>query len=196
MSITFQCPDCGKKLKAPDTAAGKSSTCPGCGANVTCPDPVYDAEVVETGPPAEPPGFNPFADLEDDKPYGVAKPSPAQDFSTEERRPCPMCGEMILTTAAKCRFCGEVFDSTLKKAKGKKKSKKYSAEDEDIGVAEIALAILCTWIALAVGIFWMAQGKPKGVKLLKVVALVIGISFIIGIVIGFLQVAMQQPGAR
>ena len=24
-----------------------------------------------------------------------------------------MCGEMILTTAAKCRYCGEVFDETL-----------------------------------------------------------------------------------
>ena len=30
-----------------------------------------------------------------------------------------MCGEMILTTAAKCRFCGEVFDPTLKKGKGR-----------------------------------------------------------------------------
>ena len=42
------------------------------------------------------------------------------------RRPCPMCGEMIVATAAKCRFCGEVFDPTLKKAKSKKK-KKYDA---------------------------------------------------------------------
>ena len=36
-----------KKLKAPDKAAGKSSSCPGCGNKVTCPEPVYDAEVVE-----------------------------------------------------------------------------------------------------------------------------------------------------
>ena len=31
MPISFQCPRCGKKLKAPDTAVGKSSKCPGCG---------------------------------------------------------------------------------------------------------------------------------------------------------------------
>ena len=37
MSIAFQCPHCGKKLKAPDSAASKSSKCPGCGETVTCP---------------------------------------------------------------------------------------------------------------------------------------------------------------
>jgi predicted RNA-binding Zn-ribbon protein involved in translation (DUF1610 family) len=194
MSISFQCPDCGKKLKAPESAAGKSSTCPGCGNTVICPDPVYDAEVVDTG--TKPPGFNPFADLDDDRPYGVAKPSPADESSTDSRRPCPMCGEMILTTAAKCRFCGEVFDPTLKNAKGTKKSKKYRSEDQDIGVGEVALAILCTWIALIVGIVWMAQGKPKGAKMLKVVAIVIGLSFVFGLIIGVLQVAMQAPGVR
>lgn len=26
------------------------------------------------------------------------------------RRPCPMCGGMIVVTARKCRFCGEVFE--------------------------------------------------------------------------------------
>jgi predicted RNA-binding Zn-ribbon protein involved in translation (DUF1610 family) len=164
MPITFQCPDCGKKLKAPDTAAGKSSTCPGCGANVTCPDPVYDAEVVEMGPPAEPPGFNPFADLDDDKPYGVAKPTPSQESSTEERRPCPMCGEMILTTAAKCRFCGEVFDPTLKKAKKKKKSKKHAPEDEELAGSEIVFGLLCSGLACIFGLVWLIQGKPKGLN--------------------------------
>ncbi len=47
MAISFSCPRCGKKLKAPDNAAGKSSKCPGCGSPVTCPEPVYDAELVE-----------------------------------------------------------------------------------------------------------------------------------------------------
>ena len=38
---------------------------------------------------------------------------------------------MIVATAAKCRYCGEVFDPTLKKAKSKKKKKKrYDPEDE------------------------------------------------------------------
>jgi rubredoxin len=30
-----------------------------------------------------------------------------------DRRPCPMCGEMIVASALKCRFCGEIFDESL-----------------------------------------------------------------------------------
>ena len=61
MPISFPCPQCGKKLKAPDDAAGKSSKCPGCGGTVTCPEPVYDAEVVEMElAPEKPAGFNPY----------------------------------------------------------------------------------------------------------------------------------------
>jgi predicted RNA-binding Zn-ribbon protein involved in translation (DUF1610 family) len=123
MPISFQCPGCGKKLKAPDKAAGKTSTCPGCGGPVTCPEPVYDADVVEMTP-IESSGVDPYAELGADQPYGVVEPQPAADSSTERRRPCPMCGEMILATAAKCRFCGEVFDPALKKGKGRGGKKK------------------------------------------------------------------------
>ena len=128
MSISFECPQCGKKLKAPGSAAGKSSSCPGCGIKVTCPEPVYDAEVVEMElARAKPKGFDPFADVDDDKPYGVMGPPP-EGSSSDENRPCPMCGEMIVATAAKCRYCDEVFDETIKRSgkaksgKGKKKA--------------------------------------------------------------------------
>jgi predicted RNA-binding Zn-ribbon protein involved in translation (DUF1610 family) len=178
MAISFRCPHCGKKLKAPDNAVGKSSTCPGCGNQVTCPEPVYDAEVVEmTMEPEEAPGFSPFADLDEDKAYGMVEPPRAAEPSTEGRRPCPMCGEMILTTAAKCRFCGEVFDPTLKKAKSKKskKSKSYGPGDEDLSGGEIAVALLCSGIGCIAGLVWMIQGKPKGLKMF-------GISFVMAIV--------------
>jgi predicted RNA-binding Zn-ribbon protein involved in translation (DUF1610 family) len=169
MSISFQCNFCGRKLKAPDSAAGKTSTCPGCGNHVTCPEPVYDAEVVETTrEPAKVPQFNPYADLDDDKPYGLVKPPPAPEPSAEGRRPCPMCGEMILMTAAKCRYCGEVFDPTLKKAKLKKKSKRHSAEDSELTGSEIVLGLLCSGIGCIAGLVWMIQGKPKGLKMMGI----------------------------
>jgi hypothetical protein len=50
------------------------------------PEPVWDAEVVESS---------------------AAEP--------EIRRPCPACGEMIIASAAKCRFCGEIFDEVLRR---------------------------------------------------------------------------------
>jgi predicted RNA-binding Zn-ribbon protein involved in translation (DUF1610 family) len=190
MSISFQCPRCGKKLKAPDNAVGKSSSCPGCGAKVTCPEPIYDAEVVEMQlPPEKPRGFDPYAELDDDQPYGVVAPEPAQQSSDESRRPCPMCGEMIVTTAAKCRFCGEVFDATLKKAKSKKKKKKYDAEDESLTGSEIAVAILCDMIGCVAGLVWMIQGKPKG---LKMVGITIAADVIKSIIYAIFQAASQH----
>jgi predicted RNA-binding Zn-ribbon protein involved in translation (DUF1610 family) len=189
MSISFQCTHCGKKLKAPDNAAGKSSTCPGCGNRVTCPEPVLDAEVVELRQdPEKQSGFDPYADLDPDKPYDVVSPPPAAEPATESRRPCPMCGEMILATAAKCRYCGEVFDPTLKKAKGKK-SKKGSLEDETISVAELVLAVLCSGIGCIVGIVWMIQGKPKGLKMFGLSLMMVVVWNIVNV---FVQMALQR----
>jgi hypothetical protein len=162
MPISFQCSQCGKKLKAPESAAGKSSTCPGCGAKVTCPEPVYDAEVIDLGEPSEPPpGFNAFADLDDDKAHGGAIPSPADEPVTESRRPCPMCGEMIVATAAKCRYCGEIFDSTLKKAKksgGKKGELRKIATSQKSLVMSILVFIL-SYIGLIAATVAM---QPRG----------------------------------
>jgi hypothetical protein len=84
MAISFQCPRCGKKLKAPDSSAGKSSSCPGCGGTVTCPTPGDEDEVVEMQlTPVKPKGFDPFADVEGDKPYGVTKPGPSAEPSDD-----------------------------------------------------------------------------------------------------------------
>jgi predicted RNA-binding Zn-ribbon protein involved in translation (DUF1610 family) len=189
MAISFQCPQCGKKLKAPDSAAGKASTCPGCGGKVTCPEPVYDAEVVEMQlSPEKPKGFDPFADIDDGKPYGVAGPPADAQSSDDNRKPCPMCGEMIVANAAKCRFCGEVFDPTLKKAKSKKK-KKHGPGDEDLSGGEIAAAILCSGIGCIFGLVWMIQGKPKGLKMFGLSFLMVVIWNIANV---FIQVALKQ----
>jgi predicted RNA-binding Zn-ribbon protein involved in translation (DUF1610 family) len=160
MPISFSCPNCGKKLKAPESAAGKSSKCPQCGSPVTCPEPVYDAELVET-PAAMPGGVDPYADLDSDKPYGMVETVPAAATATEARRPCPMCGEMIIATAAKCRFCGEVFDDTIKKLKkggkgGKAKLKSIASAQRNLIISILLQIVL--FVSLIV-IVVMGQGK-------------------------------------
>ena len=147
MPISFLCPQCGKKLKAPDEAVGKSSKCPGCGAKVTCPEPIYDAELADA-PAAGPDGVGPYGDLDPDKPYELAASEPAAAPAEEARRPCPMCGEMILVGAAKCRYCGEIFDPALKKAKG---SRKHGPEAESLTGGDIAVAMLCSGIGCIAG---------------------------------------------
>jgi predicted RNA-binding Zn-ribbon protein involved in translation (DUF1610 family) len=159
MPISFSCPNCGKKLKAPDSAVGKSSKCPQCGSPVTCPEPVYDAELVET-PAAMPGGVDPYGDLDSDKPYGMAESAPAAAMATEARRPCPMCGEMIVATAAKCRFCGEVFDDTIKKVK---KSGKKGKKQELRFIAVTQRYMIIFMLIYLVGILGYVFA-PAGVK--------------------------------
>jgi DNA-directed RNA polymerase subunit M/transcription elongation factor TFIIS len=193
MPISFSCGKCGKKLKAPDHAAGKTSKCPGCGAPVTCPEPVYEAEPIQPEQPDVPEILDdPYGD-DDGTPYGVAEPVEPLPRA-EARRPCPMCGEMILANAAKCRFCGEVFDEGLKKSttkKKKKKKKSYSAEDENPSGADWVAAILCANIGCILGIVYMIQGKPKG---LKVFGISMGMQVVWFIVAFVLQIMNQQQG--
>ncbi len=117
MPISVSCPECGKGLKAPEALAGKQAKCPGCDAVVPIPMAVVDAELIDSPPPlpsqskASPKkpaqAEDEYGDRFDDLDDGEADVS---SESSEKRKPCPMCGEMILATAAKCRFCGEIFD--------------------------------------------------------------------------------------
>ena len=151
MSISVSCDSCGKQLKVKDDAAGKRVKCPGCGKAVQIPqsDDVMDAEADDD---------NPFAggDISSDGP----------DY---DRKPCPACGEMIVNTAAKCRFCGEIFDATLKKSSKAQSGKSGgNATDAAMTTGDWVVAILCSGIGCIAGIVWMIQGKPKGLKMFLV----------------------------
>jgi len=135
--------------------------------------------------PGRSPASNSSADVDDD-PYQLAGPDPAAAPAAEARTPCPMCGEMIVATAAKCRFCGEVFDPTLKKAK---KSRRYGPDDENLTSGDVVVAVLCSGIGCIAGIVWMIQGKPKGGKMLA-------ISFAMNVVWGLVRVALQTAVER
>jgi predicted RNA-binding Zn-ribbon protein involved in translation (DUF1610 family) len=165
--ISVKCPSCGKGLSAPDAMAGKEAKCPACGQPVpiTPPEQVLDAEFVEPAAPAEPAGLGNLADLNQ-----PALPDAAAGDG--ERRPCPACGEMIAASAAKCRFCGEIFDPALKRAE----SKKSGSADDDLTTGDWVLAILCSGIGCLMGIIWLIQGKKKAGKM-------IGISLLAGFLI-------------
>ncbi len=77
-SVQINC-ECGQRLQIPRTTAQSQGRCPKCGAIFEIPP----------DPPATPP------------------PSTTPAESSESRRPCPFCGDMIPSFAVKCRSCGE-----------------------------------------------------------------------------------------
>jgi len=183
MPIRFVCEKCGKNLRAPDGSEGKKVRCPTCDNLQTIPleeEPVYEAEEVAK------------AGQQEDEEEGAENGEQKEDEKDgESRRPCPACGEMILTTALKCRYCGEIFDKTLKRAKKKKKKRRSYGDEEDLTGGDWAVAILCSGIGCIVGLVWALQGKPKGWKMVGVSMLS---SFFWGVVRTVITLAAQQGG--
>lgn len=165
MTMRLVCPGCGKNLQAPDSVAGKPLKCPSCQHVFTAPESVVDAEPtgreeVTAAPPAQ-------ARQRAEEETGYT-PERAEG-GEEERRPCPMCGEMIKAEAAKCRFCGEIFDPELRRIEKRKAQRAKGADiDLDMTGGDWALAILCSGIGCILGVVWLIQGKPKGGKMLGV----------------------------
>lgn len=158
MSIQVKCPSCGTTLRVKDALAGKRVKCPRCANPFRVPqaatEEVYDAEVHQP---------NEFEGLD----FGGFDPSAGE--AVEQRRPCPACGEMIMERAAKCRYCGEILDPELKKRAKKKKKKSRASSgddsDDDMSTGDWLAAVFCSGIACIVGLVWMIQGKPKGLKM-------------------------------
>jgi hypothetical protein len=130
-------------LPGPTPAGAAFAGAPPSGSRTTAP-----ARPRSEPAPAPAGGFDPFADVDDD-PYQLADPGAAESASSEPQKPCPMCGEMILESAVKCRYCGEVFDAKLKRggSKSKKRRKSASASSgstswpRDLGIGVVVLVI-------------------------------------------------------
>ena len=185
MPISVKCSDCGKLLKAPDALAGKKAKCPDCGAIVPIPNAALDAEEMGDEPVSKPKAKKNLVEEDYDSTFDDIADDEANAPLDEsaKRKPCPMCGELIAKTAAKCRFCGEVLDPALRKRA--KKSSSSSSEDELTGV-DIALCVLCSGIGCIVGIVALCRGQSsRGGKM-------IGISLLMQVVWGGINLLIQQ----
>ena len=128
MVINVQCTNCDTRLKVGDEAAGKSGKCPSCGNPVQVPEAIYDAEVVaeEVAEEFDFPGAEPHESGHPParNPVGAASGGPPT-----RRRPCPACGEQVVASAAKCRFCGEILDESIRSTRI---AERGSVDPEDI----------------------------------------------------------------
>src|SRR5260370_19908792 len=135
MSISCECPECGKRLKAAESAACKKAKCPDCGAAV----PIPALKPKKKKPVAEDDEFdlqklNIDAGLEGPVEVGMI--------------PCPMCGEMIKSAAVKCRYCGE----DLGAPKGTKKGKRRKARGDGMP-GTIIVAVIVEFLFILLNIF-------------------------------------------
>jgi predicted RNA-binding Zn-ribbon protein involved in translation (DUF1610 family) len=175
VSIQVTCSSCKSQFNAPDNSGGKRTKCPKCGGIIQIPmagaAPAMKPAAMQPAKPApkddifdaiEEPARTPFSDED----FEIEHPA-EKKVVADDRKPCPMCGEMIQKDAVKCRYCGEIFDPILKKQQ-KKASKSAAAGGEDMTTGDWVVAVLCSFIGVIAGIIWLIQGKPKGGKMLGV----------------------------
>lgn len=171
---TAKCPHCGEKVRIPDPNNPDRPSRPSRSGGAQRPerpqrrrrperDDVYEAEEVGGADDFDFGGG-------DDFDFGGFDPNAGAAVSRPDRKPCPACGEMIQKKAAKCRYCGEVFDPALKrrKTKSRKRSRSRSnySDDDELDTAEWLLIILCNGIGCIMGIVYLIQGKSKAGKMI------------------------------
>jgi hypothetical protein len=93
---------------------------------------------------------------------------------------------MIIATAAKCRYCGEIFDPKLKK----KAQRQDDNDDPDLSTMDYVACILCAGITCIIGIVYMIQGKRRGLKMVGVSLAAIVFWNIVNVI---LQAALHAP---
>ncbi|MDM8556143.1 NINE protein [Desulfococcaceae bacterium HSG7] len=100
-TISVMCKNCGSKFKAPENAIGRKAKCPKCKYLLVIADDSIknDMLVPQTN-------TNQVA---------VYQPTP-------DKKQCPFCSEEVLSSAKKCKHCGELLDFALRTAEQALKS--------------------------------------------------------------------------
>ena len=192
MPISVTCGDCGKGLKAPDALAGKKAKCPQCGSVIPIPAPVADAEEIDDGDPS---AARPAASKSSSKPKPRAVKNEVDDDFEDEvedsaeesndgRRACPMCGEMIVATAAKCRFCGEVLDRELRKSGKSRSGRKGKGDPADLRTIAKHQKGILVCILIQMLIFGLQFAAPPQLRPL------VGLAFLVASLAGTVFVFM------
>jgi predicted RNA-binding Zn-ribbon protein involved in translation (DUF1610 family) len=164
--IEVNCPQCGRLLRAPDSAAGRQAKCPECAGTVPIPGGVLDAEEFDDFGAPPPPAphssggrrpaarneFGDAADSDDDFEafFGPTQPRRSSyggrqgsqpGTAAGGQKPCPVCGEMIQARAARCRYCGEDLHGGPSRG-GRRLPPRSGDDGEGLAIASLVLGII------------------------------------------------------
>lgn len=88
-------------------------------------------------------------------------------MSSADRKPCPVCGELIAAQAKKCRFCGEDLDSASDQAEGDATGGVIPYKNVPAliayycGVFSIIPCFVLGWVAFVMGIIGLRKANRE-----------------------------------
>lgn len=198
MPIEVTCKACGKTLKARDEAAGKRTSCPDCGTEMRIPEVTeYAYEEEEEEYEEEDDSYGMQAEPEyDELPEYDEPPRGRSRDDDRGRKPCRACGEMIVSTAAKCRFCGEVLDRSLRGSRRVRSSGELDRQT----ISEFKSSVKTAggiWLAsgiIALGFIMLTMGMGGGrmLGMLGGLLVVVAMISVVWIVIGGFAIARHM----
>ena len=164
MSIEFNCHVCGKLLRTRDDRAGRTASCPACGEKLTVPgqsgdddsyrlqnEPVDDEEEFE-GEEFE---GEEFEDDDDE----FERPPAARIESSGRSRSCPMCGERVSASAARCRYCGESLGRGRSRRRRNNSDSSLAVISLVFGILSIVFTLCCGCISLPSAVTAVVTGS-------------------------------------
>lgn len=209
MSVTIECPTCGKRFTVEAAAAGKTTECDGCGTKFQIPQlGPTEEEAPAAGEPGgpQPPGGEvpegePLPDLgfapgefeppptsegQDDLIEVVAEPP-----SPMGSKPCPHCGQQVTAATVKCPHCHRFLAGYQPPASGGGATSGLAIASLVCGILSLALfpccgiGLLCAIPALITGAMakrqaGQSQGRIGG-RGMAIAGLILGI---LGLLIG------------
>ena len=111
--LLFNCPNCQKRLKAPETRSGAELPCPSCGRPVIVPTveaTSISSPSLESCEQTAAVGLPPNNESQANPNIAAPENPSFPQIIESQHKQCPFCAETIQAAAMKCRFCGEFFE--------------------------------------------------------------------------------------
>lgn len=214
MAQSISCPKCKRVYAVKPELAGKKAKCK-CGEKIEFPaleapkaEELGEMDLLDEKPKAK--GKSPaqagFEPLEQSNEFGAAekkkpsKPGGAADTELCTHCKAPLAPGGIICTACGCnQRTGQVIrtqvvrgappaaPSAMRQVTPDYASPAASPADSDLEGMDWVLIILCGGIAFILGIVYLIQGKPKGLKMILAVIIIQAVCGGIGFVAGLMR---------
>ncbi len=150
---------CGKTYTLSESAVGKTATCKGCGEKIRIQSEAESATTTNL------------------------------QLESSTSKPCPFCGEQIMSVAKKCKHCGEYLDPVLIHATSNHMNSKVSKPTEGVEPTQETAFMLCWFLGVFAAQRFYARKTADAIICLFLSLLTCGVAGLVTAAIDLVRIA-------